>query len=421
MHWMASKQKLSMKKLIGCLPKIRANTKDTFCIISNSASYQNIRVGGAETSLLQTATQLIKKGHPVLYITFYDLPLRHKLFNKIEYLGIKTFSIDNTFLKKFLHKVRMNWLYRYIQAFILTLLLKLHRVNIIYTYYEPNVLDLLHLCKTKFGINSYHIMRMAGIFWYEDIKKNTSRLRLYTNWFKTVNCVNYIHANLKNFAKEKAKEIGLHLKFKDELIWDIGSDALKIVKNHKRQKYFQNRSIRLVSATRITKYAKRQDILLHALSKCIGHINFELLLIGEGNNKEYISSLIYDLNLSDHVKVVPFMGQDELWNCILSYDLFCHPTNYEGLGKIVIECLSIGVPVLTSKVPVLDKLIDNNITGFLVDNNPDAWADIIINLSKNRQLLNQVSQNAKKLFSSNIYKPESQINKFLEYIHNIQI
>jgi glycosyltransferase involved in cell wall biosynthesis len=70
----------------------------------------------------------------------------------------------------------------------------------------------------------------------------------------------------------------------------------------------------------------------------------------------------------DHAKVLHLLQQA---------DLFCYPTESEGFPKAVLEALACGLPVVTTRVSVLPKLIGNG-SGLLVEKaTPEALAQAV--------------------------------------------
>jgi glycosyltransferase involved in cell wall biosynthesis len=86
-------------------------------------------------------------------------------------------------------------------------------------------------------------------------------------------------------------------------------------------------------------------------------------------------------------------------------DLLCHPCEYEGLSKIIIESMMLGLPVLASDVAPIPDYIDDGSTGFLVGNTPKDWAEKLTFIYNNQDRLNGVSRAAQE-FSRSTYDIE---------------
>lgn len=95
------------------------------------------------------------------------------------------------------------------------------------------------------------------------------------------------------------------------------------------------------------KAEKRHDILLKAFAK--SSYSGDLVLVGQGPLRAVLEELVVELKISHRVNFVgyhanpyPFMKNSEL--LVLSSD-------YEGLGMVLLEAISLGVPVLSTDCP----------------------------------------------------------------------
>ncbi len=171
-------------------------------------------------------------------------------------------------------------------------------------------------------------------------------------------------------------------------------------------------------ATRFSSYQKRQDILVEAVNKITGKIPFKLTLIGSGPERSRIQNYIYENDLQDKITVLPFLPQVKLWNLMLKSDLLCHSVEYEGLGKIIIESMAMGLPVLTSNVTPMNSYINDGDNGFLVGNDPKLWAERIIELYDNYQKRKTVSNNSIG-FIKEYYNPDKNISIYTKNFNRI--
>ena len=86
---------------------------------------------------------------------------------------------------------------------------------------------------------------------------------------------------------------------------------------------------------------------------------------------------------------------EQLWRTLAGADLLCHPCDYEGVSKIILEAMMLGLPVLASDVePIPDYVIEGE-TGFRAANTPEAWAERLVWITANKALLPGVSERAR--------------------------
>jgi glycosyltransferase involved in cell wall biosynthesis len=133
-------------------------------------------------------------------------------------------------------------------------------------------------------------------------------------------------------------------------------------------------------AARFSIHAKRQDLLIEAAALLGECVPVEILLIGNGGQRDAMQRLIDLHAVADRVTILPAVPQEELWGLLTDVDMLCHASDSEGLGKIVVEAMRMGLPVLASDVPALNGYLRDGDTGFLVPNDATSWAERIAEL-----------------------------------------
>jgi glycosyltransferase involved in cell wall biosynthesis len=94
-----------------------------------------------------------------------------------------------------------------------------------------------------------------------------------------------------------------------------------------------------------------------------------LILIGHASNKAYAAMLheqVGRLHLAGRVQFVDQVPQQELAAWMRNACVFVLPSTSEGLGRVVIEAMATGLPVIGSRVGGIPGMIENGTTGFLV-------------------------------------------------------
>lgn len=364
------------------------------------SSYTFQRVGGAETSIRLLAEKLAERGHKVYYLTLDNSG--KKLYRKLKIQGVTVIlfsTIKYRAKSKIINRLILicnRMLYRY----IINIVIGLQKMDIVYAFYELKILtELINLRKKSPSYYKFKIvMRMAGIKWWEDIKLNNKFKSIYNNVFNNVDYINYISNGVKRLSFEKAKEMNISYTEKN-FVADIGVDIDQ--NNYSWQGVSRTNPFQLLMATRFSSYQKRQDILINAVNIIDGKIPLMVVLIGDGPEKDKYINLIESYQLQDTIKVYPFLEQIKTWELMTKSDLLCHPCDYEGLSKIIIESMSIGLPVLSSNVLAPSDYIIDGYNGFLADNTAACWAEKIIEIYNTKLQLNDVSKRAKEFVQHN--------------------
>ena len=107
---------------------------------------------------------------------------------------------------------------------------------------------------------------------------------------------------------------------------------------------------------------------------------------------------IKSLQLTDSVIFKGRMEAEEIYNII---DILFHPFGNEGFGRIFIEAMGKGVPVIAVKGGGADELIEDGVTGYKVDKDRfEDCAEKIVELINNPDIYNQIALNGFEYASS---------------------
>jgi len=140
---------------------------------------------------------------------------------------------------------------------------------------------------------------------------------------------------------------------------------------------------------------------------------FELTMVGNGELYGEIvdQSKGLPINFTGWV-TDPFDEIDE-------FDLLMMTSKNEGLPLVILEAAKHGRPTISTNVGGVSEFIQNDKTGFLVENTPQDLVDKLLYLSKNRKELFEMGKNAKDLLSqefSSKYMADKHFNLYLDLI-----
>ncbi|MDB5013435.1 MAG: glycosyl transferase group 1 [Daejeonella sp.] len=95
--------------------------------------------------------------------------------------------------------------------------------------------------------------------------------------------------------------------------------------------------------------------------------DYQLSIAGDGRLKDKITGKINQLNLQNRVHL---LGQvPNIVEVIAEHDLMVLPSFTEGFPNVVIEALSVGVPVVSFEVSGIASIIKNDFNGYIVPQN----------------------------------------------------
>ena len=149
-------------------------------------------------------------------------------------------------------------------------------------------------------------------------------------------------------------------------------------------------------------------------------LKFKMIYVGSGQDEEVLRKRIKEVNLNNEVILSgKVTDREELSYFYARADLFLFPSIYDASSIVQIEAASQGTPGIFLKGTATSATIEDNDTGFIVNNNVEDYADKIIEVMKEEDLYNKVSTNAyKKLYKSWDDEIKEVYNLYLNFIKN---
>ncbi len=123
---------------------------------------------------------------------------------------------------------------------------------------------------------------------------------------------------------------------------------------------------RLVCVGRICEQ-KGQLLLVEAAAKVrdLGE-PFELVLVGDGDMRQEVESLIRRYQLEDRIVITGWASGAEVRDYLLSARAFVLPSFAEGLPVVIMEALALGRPVISTYIAGIPELVEPGACGWLV-------------------------------------------------------
>lgn len=118
---------------------------------------------------------------------------------------------------------------------------------------------------------------------------------------------------------------------------------------------------------------KGHDVLIRALALLPKNKDWQTIVIGEGEERARLQSLITKNSLAEHVFLAGYMNQGA--TLLSAFDMFVLPSRTEALGYALLEAGQAELPVVASNVGGIPEVIENEKTGILVTKeNPQVLA-----------------------------------------------
>ncbi|ESU23547.1 hypothetical protein FSS13T_22750 [Flavobacterium saliperosum S13] len=115
----------------------------------------------------------------------------------------------------------------------------------------------------------------------------------------------------------------------------------------------------------------------------------KLVLVGDGQERERYEKQVADLQLNDYVIFAGYQSDVALYYSI--FNIFSLVSAYEAFGLVLAEAMLSKLPVVATKVGGMQYIVDDNVTGYLVEKfDIDAIAMKLEVLYENEQLRNEM-------------------------------
>ena len=139
---------------------------------------------------------------------------------------------------------------------------------------------------------------------------------------------------------------------------------------------------------------KNQQMIIHAMQKIVKkYPDAQLLLAGNGSEKENLENLIKSLRLTENIKMLGYVTNLQEYQKIADVSVSC--SKREGLPLNIVEAMLSGTPVVASVNRGHRELIQNGKNGFLIDvNDCERMADKVLQILTDTQLYGEIQKNA---------------------------
>lgn len=141
-------------------------------------------------------------------------------------------------------------------------------------------------------------------------------------------------------------------------------------------------------------HQKGFDLLIEAFNLFSSHnSDWNLIIVGEGEEKESLVKLIDKFELKDRIEIKPFT--DNIEKYFLKTSILLLSSRWEGMPMIVLEAFEMGVPVISYDITAAEQLIENGKQGVLIDKfNIEQFSNSMLEISKSYELRRKMSLNA---------------------------
>ena len=183
--------------------------------------------------------------------------------------------------------------------------------------------------------------------------------------------------------------------------------------------WFKNNNLKIISIGRLHAL-KGYEYLLKAFKLLReSGINANLIILGEGPERENLENLARNLGIDSHVILTGF--KENPYKYMKNSDIFVLPSLSEAFGCAIIEAMACGIPVIATRCSGPVDIITKDVNGLLVPvKDEKALANAIINLIMDKEKAKKLSEEGiKRVKDFDVKKIVNEYEKvFVECYHN---
>ena len=136
---------------------------------------------------------------------------------------------------------------------------------------------------------------------------------------------------------------------------------------------------------------KSQAMLITAFAEVLKkHDKVRLVIVGEGPERKRLEKQIGELGIRENVILAGFLGRDWVKKYMQSADAFVLSSSYETFGVVLIEAMSSGLPVVSTKCSGPESIITDERLGKLCDISSGSLAMAMEDVYNNRTAYDSV-------------------------------
>ena len=163
--------------------------------------------------------------------------------------------------------------------------------------------------------------------------------------------------------------------------------------NKKTFSNLKDRELRIIHvASAINSDVKGHTTLLRVIKQLKDlSIPVSLKCIGDGDRREYYEKMSHELGIDKNINFLGlFSNKEDVRQELMASDLMLFPSRAEGLPRVVIEAMAVGLPCVSTPVNGIPELLDDQ---YLRDpDDVEGFTSLIVKLRNNPSELEKMSE-----------------------------
>jgi len=357
----------------------------------------NLELGGAQKATLNLSEWLMERGHDVVVVS----SSKGGLYRRVKEIFGRRFK-EIRFLER-----EINPIYDLIAFFSL------------FIFILENKFDLVHTHTSKAGIlgrwAAFFALRTRNIHTVHGFAFHDYQNKIVKSIFVILERATAVITDRIIAVSESVKNKGLRYGIADEnkysVIYELvdvsgySDGGFMLRENRSYQKTFFR--IGMVAALKPQK--NPQDFIKLAAIMMKKRKNLEFLLIGDGVLRNRLNKMVEKYSIKENFKILGW--REDAYELMKSFDILVLTSLFEGQPHVIIEAMSLGIPIVATKVDGIKDIVINGSNGFLFPpKKPYQMARCIENILDKDEVKKALSSNARNYFRE---------EKKMDYMHNL--
>ena len=137
----------------------------------------------------------------------------------------------------------------------------------------------------------------------------------------------------------------------------------------------------IVYLGRLERAQKGLDLLIAAYARIADRVEQDLLIGGDGPDRDELVASVIKLGLEGRVRFVGRIAAEDRFSWLAGAEMVAMPSRYETFGMVAAEALAVGTPVVSFDIPCLRALVDDGVGGRVPAFDVEAFADRLLTLA----------------------------------------
>lgn len=376
--------------------------------------------GGAEKILANICNNMDESKYEISILEMENFDVRKefvkdniKVLKPISRINNKTYFSKKSKFMQIVSRIRIKilklMLYNTPKILRKIILKEKYDIEIAFNYYMPSIFVAASSDKIK-KVTWVH-SSIEDLNYIENEDKSIKRKYLrqkeaFKNMNKIVAISNRTRKSILDIYPEyENKIISINNGFDFNLIRKLSLEEVK----YKKSKSLIVAVGRLVEQKNFNLLIDVAKILNERMVEC------EILILGDGEQRDMLDKKIKELNLKKMVKLMGYIKNP--YPYMREADVFCLTSLAEGFPTVIAESLALDCPFVSTRVAGVDELSGYGKCGIVVENKKESIANALINIIENEELKKSMAKNCKNII--NQYTIKNQIENIEKMIQEL--